>query len=124
MIFGMNKKIFKQLCMNYNREADKELYELWEYNLRCFDEDEMQKAVGVIITQDKFFPTLNRILEVLKDIVSKENVIKSELDIREKMERLNIKPKWLDKEIVNKKIDKETEKEFEDFNKFIEEFRA
>lgn len=30
---------------------------------------------------------------------------------------------WINQEIVNEPIDKETEKEFEDFQNFIEEFR-
>lgn len=120
----MNKKIFKQLCMNYNRDADKDLYELWEYNLRCYDEDEMQKAINIIIAQDKYFPALSRVLEVVKDVVSKENIdFNNEDYIKEKMKKYNIKPNWLDKEITNQEIDEETEKEFEDFNKFIEEFR-
>ena len=124
MIFGMNKKIFKQLCMNYNKEADKDLYELWEHNLRCFDEEEIQKAISIIITVDKYFPTVNRILEVVKDVVSKESIdYNSESAVKEKMERLNIKPEWIDKKIINEPIDEETVKEFEDFNKFIEEFR-
>lgn len=90
MNFGMNKQLFKQLCMNYNRDADKELYELWEYNLRCYDEDEMKQAISIIISQDKYFPTLSRILEVVKDIVNKEVI-----DDRYKIEKLNkIKPSW------------------------------
>lgn len=120
----MNKKLFKQLCMNFNREADKELYELWEYNLRPYDEEEMQKAISIIISQDKFFPTLNRVLEVVKDVVKKEVIVfDSEDTIREKMKRLNIHPKWLDKEIVNEEIDKETEEGFNDFQNFIADFR-
>ena len=125
MIIGMNKKIFKQLCMNYNKEADKDLFELWQNNLRCYDEDEMQKAVAIIIAQDRYFPTLNRVLEVVKDVVSKERIdFNNEDYIKEKMQKYNIKPDWLDKEITNQEIDEETEKEFEDFNNFIQEFRS
>lgn len=121
----MNKKLFKQLCMNYGKDADKELFELWEYNLRCYDENEMQKAISIIISQDKYFPTLNRVLEVVKDVVRKEEIIRDDENvIKEKMKRLNIHPDWLDEEITNKKIDEETEKEFDDFNNFIEEFRS
>ena len=121
MIFGMNKQLFKQLCMNFNKEADKDLYELWEHNLRPYDEDEIQKAINVIIAKDKFFPTFSRFLEVVKDIVSKEE-FDSEKSVREKMKRLNIHPDWLDKEIVNEPIDEETEDVFNDFNNFIKEF--
>ena len=119
MIIGMNKKLFKQLCMNYNKEADKELYELWEYNLRPYDEEELKKAFGIIMVQDKYFPNLNRVLEVVKDVVNRET-----FDDRYKLEKLDrIKPEWYGKEIKNEPIDEETKKEFEDFNKFIEEFR-
>jgi hypothetical protein len=111
----MNKKLFKQLCMNFNKDADKELYELWNYNLRCYNEDEMQKAVSVIISQDKYFPTLKRILEVVKDIILKESFLKD----KTKYKNTN----WYNKEIINEPIDKETQKYFEDFNNFIEEFR-
>ena len=90
MIIGMNKQLFKTLCMNYNREADKDLYELWEHNLRCYDEEEIKQAINIIISKDKYFPMLNRILEVVKDVVNKEP-----LDDRYKIEKLNkIKPKW------------------------------
>lgn len=92
-IFGMNKKIFKQLCMNYNKEADKELYELWEYNLRCYDEDEIQKAINIIISNDKYFPTLNRILEVAKNVVAKEIFVKDETKYKN--------TEWYGKEIIN-----------------------
>lgn len=119
----MNKKIFKQLCMNYNRDADKDLYEMWEYNLRCYDEDEMQKAINIIIAQDKFFPTLSRVLEVVKDVVKKEDVSKNEDAIIEKAKRLNINLQWYNEDIEDEPIDDETKKTFEDFNKFIEEFR-
>ena len=34
-----------------------------------------------------------------------------------------IAPDWLKKEIVNQPIDKETMEEFEDFNKFLADFR-
>ena len=122
MIIGMNKQLFKQLCMNYNKEADKDLYELWEYNLRPYDEDEIQKAISVIVAKDKYFPTFSRFLEVVKDIVSKEE-FDSEKSVREKMKRLNIHPDWLDKEIINEPIDEETEDVFNDFNNFLEEFR-
>lgn len=115
MNFGMNKKLFKQLCMNYNREADKELYELWEYNLRPYDDEELQKAVSIIISQDKYFPTLNRVLEIVKNIVSKEVFVKDTTKYKN--------TEWYGKKITNQEIDEETEKEYQDFLKYLEEFR-
>lgn len=111
----MNKTLFKQLCMNYNKQPDKELYELWEYNLRPYDEEEIQQAINIITTNDKYFPTLNRLLEVVKDIVLKETFIKDESKYKN--------TKWYGKEIINQPIDEETQKEFDDFNNFIKEFR-
>ena len=123
MIIGMNKRLFKQLCMNYNKEADKELYELWEYNLRCYDEEELAKAINIIIANDKYFPTLSRILEVVKDIVNKENIEYDEKYMKEKMINSGVIPDWLDKPIINKPIDDETKETYEDFKSFLEEFR-
>lgn len=119
----MNKKDFAKLCFNYNKEPNEDLYELWEYNLRCYDEDEMQKAINIIIAQDKFFPTLSRVLEVVKDVVRKEDVFKNEDAIIEKAKRLNINLKWYNEDIESEPVDEETKKTFEDFKKFIEEFR-
>lgn len=97
----MNKKDFAKLCMNYGKEPNEDLFELWEYNLRCYDEKEIKDAVNVIVLNDKYFPSLGRMLEVVKDIVKKEDVYVSEEQKREKMERLNIKPEWLKEEIKN-----------------------
>lgn len=111
----MNKQLFKQLCINYNRTADKDLFELWEYNLRPYDEEEVKKAFSIIMLQDKYFPNLNRVLEVVKSVVEKETP-----DGRCKIEKLDrIKPEWYGKEIVSEKI----EEEDEDFKSFIKEFR-
>lgn len=123
MIIGMNKKLFKQLCMNYNKEADKELYELWEHNLRCYDEEELSKAINIIIANDKYFPTLNRILEIVKDIVNKENIEYDEKYMKEKIINSGVIPEWFNKDITNQKIDEQTKKEYDEFMGFIEVFR-
>lgn len=120
----MNKKTFARLNLNYGKEPDEELYELWCYNLRLYDDEEIDKAFNIIMSKDKFFPTLSRILEVIKEVVNKKKIeFDNEDIIREKMKRLNIKPEWLDKKITNTPINKETEEIFEDFNNFIKEFR-
>lgn len=118
MSFGMNKNLFKQLCMNFNKDADKELYNMWEYNLRCFDEEEIKKAISIIISQDKYFPTFSRLLEVIKGIVNKEQLNINENTKREKMVTLKVVPKWLNENIETKEIEED-----EEFNKFINEFR-
>jgi hypothetical protein len=65
-ITGMNKKLFISLCMNYNKEADARLYELWEESLKDYDPYVIEKAVSNIMKKDKFMPNLNRILEEIK----------------------------------------------------------
>ena len=62
----MNKKLFISLCMNYNKEADARLYELWEESLKDYDPYVVEKAVSNIMKKDKFMPNLNRILEEIK----------------------------------------------------------
>lgn len=119
----MTEKLFAKLCFNYNKEPNEDLFELWEYNLRCYDEKEIQKTISIIISKDKFFPTLNRVLEVVKEVVSKENCEVSDYEKIDKMKKLNIIPNWLNKEIINQEIDKQTKDEFNEFNNFIQEFR-
>lgn len=119
----MNKKDFAKLCFNYSKEPNEDLYDLWGYNLRCYDEEEIQKAINIIIANDKYFPTLSRVLEVVKDIVNKENIEYDEKYMKEKMINSGVIPDWLDKPIINKPIDDETKETYEDFKKFMEEFR-
>lgn len=114
----MNKSLFKQLCMNYNKEADKELYELWEYNLRLYDEKEIQKAINIIISNDKYFPNLNRMLEVVKEVVKNDKVIYDKEYKVNRMKKLNIIPEWYNKKIKENKIIVDN-----NFKNFIEEFR-
>ena len=59
-------------------------------------------------------------MEVLKTIKPREF---TEEEKTKRMEQRGVIPKWLYQDIKNEPIDKETEKEFEDFNKFIEDFR-
>ena len=123
VIIGMNKKQFKKLCLNYGKDANVDLYELWNYNLRCFDEEEIEKTINKIIATDQYFPTLNRLLEVAKEIVSSESVEYDEKQLGEIFERKGVVPEWYGKDIESEPIDDETEKEFEDFQTFLEDFR-
>lgn len=109
----MNKKDFAMLCINYGKEPNEDLFELWKYNLRPYDEEEIKKTFNIIMAQDKFFPTLNRIIEVVKDLVSKEETIKI----------IKIKPERYFNETTNLEIDEETENIYNDFQNFIKEFR-
>lgn len=123
MIIGMNKKQFKKLCLNYGKDANVDLYELWNYNLRCFDEEEIEKTINKIIATDQYFPTLNRLLEVAKQVVREEDIEYNEKQLGEIFERKGVVPEWYGKDIESEPIDDETEKEFEDFQTFLEDFR-
>ena len=123
MIIGMNKKQFKKLCLNYGKDANVDLYELWNYNLRCFDEEEIEKTINKIIATDQYFPTLNRLLEVAKQVVREEDIEYDEKQLGEIFERKGVVPEWYGKDIESEPIDDETEKEFEDFQTFLEDFR-
>ena len=123
VIIGMNKKQFKKLCLNYGKDANVDLYELWNYNLRCFDEDEIEKTINIIISTDQYFPTLNRLLEVAKQVVREEDIDYDEKQLGGIFKEKGVVPEWYGKEIENEPIDEETEKEFNEFQAFLEDFR-
>lgn len=116
----MKIDLFRQLCMNFNREPSEDLYKIWNEELDDFDELHVEQAVKNIMLKDKFFPTLSRIIEEIKILPPIE--LSDEIK-RKRMEERGIIPQWLRGEVVNQQIDKETEDLFEDFNNFIEEFR-
>lgn len=70
-------------------------------------------------------------LEELRKIYGEEKIISAYKEYGDKpikyIEKVlhNSKktPDWLNKEIINEPIDDETKKDFEDFNKFLEDFR-
>ncbi len=120
----MNKKDFVKLCFNYSKEPNEELYELWNYNLRPYDEEEIRQAINRIIATDRYFPTFSRILESVKEVVARET-LESENDVYiiNRAKKFNIKPIWLNKEITNEEIDEKDQKEFDDFKRFINYIR-
>lgn len=116
----MKIDLYKQLCSNFNKQADETTYLLWNEMLEEHDPYYVEVAIKNIIKNDKFFPTFSRILEEIN------NLPELEIPDEEKIKRMKAKgiiPSWLDKEIVNEEIDKETEDIFNDFNSFIEDFR-
>lgn len=96
----MNKKDFAMLCINYGKEPNEELYELWKTNLKDYEDAEIKKAINTIIANDKYFPTFNRIISILK----------------------KVEPEWINKNTFEE-IDEETKAVFDDFQQFLEEFR-
>lgn len=116
----MRTELFKQLCMNFGKEPTEELYLLWNETLEEYDPYYVEQAIRSIIKNDKFFPTISRVLEVLKELPYEE--IPTEEKIR-RMKKMGIEPEWLYKEYEEELLDEETEKEFADFQNFLEEFR-
>ena len=53
------------LCTNYNKEPDKELFELWQSQLFDYSEEQIENAIKEIIKTDKYMPTLARIIEMV-----------------------------------------------------------
>lgn len=116
----MNKDLFKKLCLNFNKEPDKELYDLWNEELEVINSIYVEKAIKNIMKKDKFMPNLNRVFEELNKL---GDVYITEEEKVKKWVQNGVKPSWYNNEIINEKIDKETEEIFEDFNNFIQEFR-
>lgn len=88
----MNKRLFKMLCDNYNKEINTQLYDLWKEQLKDFSEEQIEYAIKEIIKSDKFMPTLARIIEMIDTSVT---------------------PYWLGKEIEYKEVTDEELKELE-----------
>ena len=120
----MNKKDFVKLCFNYSKEPNEELYELWNYNLRPYDEEEIRQAINRIIATDRYFPTFSKILESVKEVVARETLESgNDVYIINRAKKFNIKPICLNKEITNEEIDEKDQKEFDDFKRFINYIR-
>jgi hypothetical protein len=98
MIFGMNKKLYKMLCLNFNKELDKDMYEFLSEELIDYDPYYVEQAIKKIIREDRFFPNISRILDVIKSIPT--HYFSEEEKIQRWSEH-NIRPKWLDKELAN-----------------------
>lgn len=115
----MKIELFKKLCANFNKEPNEDLYLLWNEEFKDYDPYYLELAVLSIIRNDTYFPTISRVLEVLKNI----SIEIPEEEKERRMKEKGIEPEWLNKEIVNQPIDEETKKEYDDFQKFLKEFR-
>ena len=115
----MNKELFKQLCLNFNKEPNKDLFELWNNEFEVFG-DMVDTAIKNIMKKDKFMPNLNRVYEELRSI--EYEYITDEKKIKKWVQN-GVKPCWYGEEIINKELDDVDKKEFDDFINFIEEFR-
>ena len=111
----MKIETYKQLCANFNREPIEELFNLWCEALKDYDTYYIELAIKNIITNDRYFPTLNRIIEELRNLPC------IEIPENEKIKRMKAKgvvPNWLGKNITSNEGEED-----EEFKTFIEEFR-
>ena len=88
----MRIELYKKLCANFNKPLDEDLYQLWNEELGDIDSYYVEVAIKNIIKKDTYFPTLNRILEVLKSQPFME--IPQEEKIK-RMKAMGIIPNWL-----------------------------
>lgn len=80
------------LCANYGKEPNVDLHKLWNEELKDFDTYYVEVAIKNIIANDRYFPTLSRIIEELK------NLPPMEIPQEEKIKRMKEKgviPSWL-----------------------------
>lgn len=106
----MNKKLYKLLCDNYNKEINVELYDIWKNELIDYDEVLVEQAIKQIISTDKYMPNLARIIEIIKEQpeldITEENKIK-------RWNKKNIHPDWLDKVYNEEYLSKDELEELE-----------
>lgn len=91
----MNKKLFKMLCDNYGRNVSVELYEMFDEELKMYDPMLVKGAIKKILSNNKYFPTLSEIKEVIRElpplIISEDEKIK-------RWKAKGIVPAWLQNE--------------------------
>lgn len=88
----MRIELYRQICMNFNKEPNEDLYLLWKEELEDYDTYYVEVAIKNIIKKDKYFPTLNRIIEELSNLPALE------IPTNEKIKRMKAKgviPSWL-----------------------------
>lgn len=81
------------LCDNYNKDINNDLYEMFKENLEEYSEEQIENAIKEIIKNDKYMPTLARIIEMIDT---------------------SYKPEWMNKEI---KYEEVTDEELEELEK-------
>lgn len=64
----MDRNLFKILCDNFNKELNRELYELYNNELQDYDPILVKNAVMNILKNKKYFPNLADIKEEIKKL--------------------------------------------------------
>ena len=114
----MNKKLYKMLCVNFNKEPDKDMYELLEETLYGYDDYLIKDTIDYIIKNDKYMPNIARIIEVLKSMPNERLTDKQKI---KRWEEKGIHPNWLDIEIKREPISDEDLKQLENLMKKYKE---
>lgn len=87
------------LCNNYNKQPDKELYELWQGQLSDYSDIQIENAIKEIMKKDKYMPTLARIIEMIDT---------------------TILPEWFDKDI---EYERASDEEIEEIDRLLKEIK-
>ena len=113
----MYKETFKKLCMSFDKKPNQELYEYWDEILEDYDPYFIDIAINNIIKNDKFFPTIARIIEEIQNTPYEE--ISTE-EKRRRMKEKGINPEWVDKVIENEEVEQNDIDTFNEFKSFLE----
>lgn len=110
-------KLYNQLLLNYNKEFDEDMFEMWYEELEQYGLKYIKQVFRKTMMQNKFMPTLKEVIDELKNI--KYEALTEEEKI-EKLQEQGIFLKWVDKEIKNEPM---TEAELKEFEDLLKEFK-
>ncbi len=110
----MNRKLYSTLCENFNKNKNVDYYDMLKEIFKDEDPIYMERAVKKIISEDKYFPTVARIKEVLDEVwktpITEEEKLK-------RWEKEGIIPSCLSKTPQDEELDDEELKALqEDFD--------
>ena len=108
----MNRKLYSLLCDNFNKQKDDEHYQMIKEVFKDEDSLLLERALIKIINEDKFFPSVARIREVLNE---QSNIPLTKEEKLKRWEKEGITPSCLSKEPEETQISEEELKELEDF---------
>ena len=61
-------KLYNQLLLNYNKEFDSDMFEMWYEELVEFDLKYIKQVFRKLMIQNKFMPTLKEVIDELKNV--------------------------------------------------------
>ena len=107
----MNRKLYSMLCSNFNKQKDDEHYQMLKENFLDEDSLYLERAIKKIIQEDKYFPSVARIKEVLNEVYEEPLTQDEKLKRWEKEE---ITPSCMSKEPQDEEMSDEELKELEE----------